>query len=58
MDGKLLLVLPAIIGLTACGGLTFNQCPEFPAAPPELLEPPTTLYLLPTELRQTAPPKR
>lgn len=45
MPGKLLLTLLATLGLSACSGLTYNQCPEFPDPPEALMASPPTLWL-------------
>ncbi len=43
------ICLPAFLGACATTpqGVLPAQCPKFPTLPPELMQPPPTLYLLP-----------
>ena len=50
------IILPVF--LSACASTPRavpGQCPKFPQVPPELMQPPPTLYLLPHN-QQTTPP--
>ena len=52
------ICLPVFLGACATTPQPIPaQCPKFPPLPPELMQPPPTLYLLP-DIQKPAPPAK